>query len=131
MAPAGAASPLHRRRTRPPRLPESQLIEGCCYVRVADDRVPDLAALDFVCVRETDVCRQVAAPALAVPARVADHPRIGIDVLVDLCPELVVGCGPMSYNAADALPTPEHLRYVRRGLHVTELNFDVGVIQLE
>src|SRR5690348_15888078 len=64
-----------------------------CYIRIAEDRVNDLAVLHLVGVREMNIDRYVAAHP-AVRARVADDPRVSIDVLVYLCPELVVGSSP-------------------------------------
>jgi hypothetical protein len=56
---------------------------------------------------------------------------VSIDVLVDLCPELIVGLRPMCDHQADGLTALKHLGNVGRGLEIPELNVSVGVIQLE
>src|SRR5437763_15517939 len=71
-------------------LLETEVGEGRRYIGVAGDHTNDFAALDLVGVGHADVNGQVAALAHAMPAHVAHHPGMRIDVLVDLRLELVV-----------------------------------------
>jgi hypothetical protein len=52
---------------------------------------------------------------------------MSIDVLVDLCPELVVGLGPMCHHSAEGLTALKHLGHVGRRREIAELNVNVGV----
>src|ERR1700694_1224857 len=76
-----------------------------------------------------DVDRYVAALTPAVPARVADDPRVSIDVLVDLCPELVIYVRPMLQCEAQRLEATDHFGDVGSVLEIA--GFSVRVIELE
>src|SRR5690348_413205 len=75
--------------------------DGCLNVEIAHDRADDFAVLDLEGIRLPNINGNIAVLAGADPARVADDPRIGVDVLVDLGSELVVNVRPQARDTPD------------------------------
>lgn len=107
--------------------PES--LEGLLLGGVAERYANNPSVADLADVGLADINRHVALAANSIPARVADHIRIGIDVLVDLRSELRPRIAPTGEQVSECLDAPQDLRCVDRAAKVAKLN--VGVLHLK
>ena len=92
------------------RLPlGSYGFKGGVNIGEAVNLTNDLAVLDFVGVGDTPVDRDVAASAGRPPLRVADNPRIGVDVLVNFDRPIIEERHPALQAGKDPRLSPDDL----------------------
>jgi hypothetical protein len=76
-----------------------------------------------------NIDRNVALAASSIPAGVADHVGIGINVLVDLRAEVLPSLAPTNEERLDGLDASQHLRRINGTPKIAELN--IVVVQRE